>query len=139
MALYLPYFVRLLTSAPPATNDGAIVASVMLDHARQLLERLGYGSPEGPALEVGIGLDFGETFIGNIGDGAVHDFTAIGDVVNTASRLQAAAAGGDVIVSARLARFLEKPPGDLEHLALKGKQQAVDAYRIKWSRETGTT
>jgi adenylate cyclase len=77
-------------------------------------------------------LDFGEAFIGNIGEDAVRDFTAVGDVVNTASRLQAEAGSGEVIVSARLAQHLEQPPGELEHLSLKGKQQVVDAYRVSW-------
>jgi adenylate cyclase len=131
MALYVPHFVRLL-SKRSGTDDGATVASVMLDHARQLLERIGYGSKDGPSFDVGIGLDFGEAFIGNIGEDAVRDFTAVGDVVNTASRLQAEAGSGEVIVSARLAQHLEQPPGELEHLSLKGKQQVVDAYRVSW-------
>ncbi len=44
-------------------------------------------------VEVGVGLDFGEAFVGNIGDRAVYGFTAVGDVVNTAARLQAEAIG----------------------------------------------
>jgi adenylate cyclase len=135
MALYVPYFVgQLSKSKQPA--DGATVATVMVDHARELLERIGYGSKEGPSLQVGIGLDFGEAFIGNIGDSAVRDFTAVGDVVNTASRLQAEAGGGEVIVSERLARHLPEPPGELEQLALKGKQQPVAAYRVSWFADT---
>ena len=41
---------------------------------------------------MGIGLDVGEAFVGNIGQRALYDFTAVGDVVNTASRLQGEAA-----------------------------------------------
>jgi adenylate cyclase len=41
---------------------------------------------------MGIGIDVGETFVGNIGQRALYDFTAVGDVVNTASRLQSHAA-----------------------------------------------
>ena len=80
----------------------------------------------------GIGLDFGEAFIGNIGDGGVHDFTAVGDVVNTASRLQSQAAGGEVVVSDRVARFLDPIPGVAEEMALKGKQLPVLARRVTW-------
>ena len=43
----------------------------------------------GPFAEMGIGLDVGEAFVGNIGQRALYDFTAVGDVVNTASRLRA--------------------------------------------------
>jgi len=132
MALYIPFFVKQLTKKTEPAS-GNTVATLMLAHAHELLERIGYGSADGPSLEVGIGLDFGEAFIGNIGDEAVRDFTAVGDVVNTASRLQAQAASGEVIVSARLAQFLDQPPGELEHLELKGKQQPVDAYRVTWS------
>jgi len=133
MALYIPYFVRLLTSKSSEMEDGPTVASVMVDHAHQLLERIGYGTRNGPLFEVGVGLDFGEAFIGNIGDEAVRDFTAVGDVVNTASRLQEQAGSGEMIVSERLARYLKDPPGVLEHMVLKGKQQVVDAYRVEWS------
>src|SRR5829696_2411245 len=120
MALYVPTF--MMPAAPIDDDVRRHVAHVMLEHARELLERVGYGAAGVPDFEVGIGLDFGEAFIGNIGDTVVHDFTAVGDVVNTASRLQGHAAAGEVLLSARLARFLPIPVGVPEQLVLKGKQ-----------------
>jgi adenylate cyclase len=132
MALYLPVFVE--PSLRELVDDPARrrVAEVMLEHARELLVRAGYGSSAGPAFEVGIGLDFGEVFIGNIGDGSVRDFTAVGDVVNTASRLQGQAAGGEVVVSDRLACYLDAPPGEPEQVTLKGKVEPFAAHRVRW-------
>ena len=132
MALYLPLFVAG-SSFKPEDADRRKVATVMIDHARRLLEGLGYGSPEGPSLDLGIGLDYGEAFVGNISGGpAVSDFTAIGDVVNTAARLQSHASGGEVLVAERLARFLDQPAGPLEHVAVKGKHEPVAAQRVRW-------
>jgi len=132
MALYLPIFVAG-SSFTPDDADRRTVAKVMLGHAHRLLEGLGYGSPEGPSLELGIGLDYGEAFVGNIGGGsAVSDFTAIGDVVNTAARLQSNASSGEVLVAERLARFLDEPVGALERVAVKGKHEPVAAQRVRW-------
>jgi adenylate cyclase len=131
MALYVPPFMM------PGSDEvdepvRRHIAHVMVQHSRQLLERAGYGTPGEPDFAIGIGLDFGEAFIGNIGDTAVHDFTAVGDVVNTASRLQSHAAGGEVLLSARLARALPEPIGVPELVELKGKQQPVDVRRVRW-------
>ncbi|WP_232004661.1 adenylate/guanylate cyclase domain-containing protein [Mycobacterium sp. ACS1612] len=132
MALYLPIFVTG-SSFKPQDADRRTVAKVMLEHARLLLAGLGYGSREGPALDLGIGLDYGEAFVGNIGgSGAISDFTAIGDVVNTAARLQGCAGSGEVVVAQRLADFLDEPVGPLEHLAVKGKHEPVAAQRARW-------
>lgn len=136
MALYVP---PLVTRATEGEIDDALrrhIADVMLGHARQLLEQVGYGSADGPHFAVGMGLDFGDAFIGNIGDGAVQDFTAVGDVVNTAARLQAHAEAGEVVLSARLARLLPEPVGVPERLALKGKRQPFDARRVRFFRES---
>ncbi len=130
MALYVPL---LMAPAVAIDDDGRRhIAHVMLEHARALLERVGYGAAGTPDFEIGIGLDFGEAFIGNIGDTAVHDFTAVGDVVNTASRLQGHAAGGEVLLSARLAKFLPTPVGEPEQVVLKGKKEPFDVRRVRW-------
>jgi adenylate cyclase len=105
------------------------VAEVMLGHAQRLLRAVGYGSVRGPFAEVGIGLDVGEAFVGNIGQRALYDFTAVGDVVNTASRLQGCAAGGEVVLSERVADGLPVPVGARVELLLKGKQAPEPAYR----------
>lgn len=131
MALYVPPFI-IRTSHEVDDRGRQHIAEVMLGHTRQLLERAGYGSSGEPDLAIGIGLDFGEAFIGNIGDTAVHDFTAVGDVVNTAARLQSLAAGGEVVISARLARVLPDPPGVPEVVQVKGKQEPVDVRRVRW-------
>ncbi|HET8566025.1 MAG TPA: adenylate/guanylate cyclase domain-containing protein [Solirubrobacterales bacterium] len=120
MALYLPIYGSFEEAAP-----------VMLRHARELLQAVGYGEEEGPFAEVGIGLDYGEVFVGKVGQGSVNDFTAIGDVVNVASRLQGQAEGGEIVASARLVERLEgAPPGEPIELELKGKAEPVFAYRI---------
>src|SRR5918998_2584292 len=84
MALYLPQ----LFSRDDWEDD-------MLRDARDLL-----GAD--PSLRLGIGLDVGRAFVGNVGSGEVKDFTALGDVVNTAARLQAAAAPGTIVIAERV-------------------------------------
>lgn len=118
MALYLPMYGGL--DDPAAT---------MLEQSRELLGRIGYGSPGGPFVEVGIGLDYGEAFVGNVGKRSLYDFTAVGDVVNVAARLQGEAKGGEIVASGRLAERLATPPGERVEISLKGKAEPVVAFR----------
>ncbi len=50
-------------------------------------------------LEFGVGVHYGDAVIGNIGSKTRMDFTAIGDTVNTASRIEASASGNQVLIS----------------------------------------
>jgi adenylate cyclase len=118
MALYLPMYGKL-------DNPAAL----MLEQARELLGRVGYGSPNGPFVEVGIGLDYGEAFVGNVGKRSLYDFTAVGDVVNVAARLQGQAKGGEIVASGRLVDQLTAPVGERIEVDLKGKAEPVIAYR----------
>lgn len=53
------------------------------------------------ALAVGGAVGTGQAFVGNVGEGETRDYTAIGDVVNTTSRLQALAARGELLLMER--------------------------------------
>src|SRR4051812_10018178 len=96
MALYVPMLGEL--------GDPR---QMMYDHARRLLAAIGYGTSGDPFVEVGVGIDFGEAFVGNIGHRWLWDFTAVGDVVNTAAALQAHAAGGEILMTDRVASGIE--------------------------------
>ena len=113
----------------PLTRDGRYVDAMVSD-ARAILRTQGRGLPKGPRLEVGIGLDVGPAYVGVVGEGEVHDFTAIGDVVNTASRLQSVAAGGEIVMPETVARIAAVDGGEVVTLDLKGKAEPVTARRI---------
>jgi adenylate cyclase len=122
MALYLPDL------KPDMTRED--VPALMLDQAVELLRSVGYRSDSEPFAEMGIGIDVGEAFVGNIGQRALYDFTAVGDVVNTASRLQSHAASGEVVLSDRVVTALAAPVGTRVELQLKGKREPQTAYRL---------
>jgi adenylate cyclase len=108
---------------------GPEFVSKMATAAEELLRAVGYREREEPCLQVGVGLDFGPAFVGNVGSGEVKDFTALGDVVNTAARLQAEAKPGQIVVSERAyqaagPRYPDATPVELD---LKGKSEPVAA------------
>jgi adenylate cyclase len=84
-----------------------------------------------PALDLGVGLAVGPAYVGNVGSGEVKDFTALGDVVNTAARLQSAAEANQIVISERLCGRLSQVPPDAAttSLVLKGKE-APEPVRI---------
>jgi adenylate cyclase len=120
MALYLPQLL------------GERWEDELVTDANDLLASVGYGTSPGPWLRLGVGLDIGRAYVGNVGAGEVKDFTAVGDVVNTAARLQAVAGGGQIVLSERLFERLAAPPENATATSfeLKGKQDAVPARVI---------
>jgi adenylate cyclase len=78
-----------------------------------------------------IGAHAGPAIVGNFGGGSFFDYTAYGDTINTAARLEAAnkPLGTRICVSASLAKradgFRGRPVGDL---ALRGKSEALRAF-----------
>jgi adenylate cyclase len=85
-----------------------------------------------PELHVGIGLNYGEAFAGNIGSERRLEFTVIGDTVNTAYRLCSAADAGEILITDDLRRALKTLPGLTESppMELKNKAQPVTIYRV---------
>jgi adenylate cyclase len=120
MALFLPGF---------AGREEYIAK--MVAAAEALLRAVGYGGDGEPWLPLGIGLDSGLAYVGNVGEGSVKDFTALGDVVNTAARIQGAAKMGQIVMSERVYDYVrDRYPGAAQvSLHLKGKSEPV-AVRV---------
>lgn len=81
----------------------------------------------------GVGVNCGEAVVGNIGSDFRMDYTAIGDTVNTAARLEANAKAGQVLVSPSVVKNLEgrvefKSVGEI---SLKGKSEPMSVYELK--------
>jgi adenylate cyclase len=83
-------------------------------------------------LRIGAGIATGAAFVGNVGEGAVTDYTALGDTVNIAARLQAVAAPGEILVNQETYAYVEAefPNASYRELELKGKSETVGARAI---------
>ena len=112
---------------------GAHFARQAVEAAEALLTSIGYGTTAGSWLEVGIGISTGEEYVGNVGGGGFKDFTAIGDVTNTAARLQASAKGGDILMCDVTYEALAgtHPAAEAGTMQLKGKRITVETHRIR--------
>jgi adenylate cyclase len=104
-----------------------------VEAAGALLRGVGYGTADGSWLEVGVGICTGEEYVGNVGGGGFKDFTAIGDVTNTAARLQASARGGEILMCAATYETVagSYPAAEPGRQQLKGKRATVDSFRIR--------
>ena len=112
--------------------DRAMLAAI--DMMRELEKLNRKWEAEGrPQLQIGIGLNHGEAFAGNIGSERRLEFTVIGDTVNTASRLCSAADAKEILVSDEMRRAVSKLPRltACPPMELKGKSQPVPVWRVE--------
>lgn len=92
-------------------------------------ERIAEGKQE---IHVGIGINYGEAVVGNIGSTQRLEYTVIGDSVNTAARLQTLAKGGEIVVSDSVYREVKDHFSfiPMEPVKVKGKTRVLKAWKI---------
>lgn len=108
--------------------------------ALAMQRRLAAMQQEGCRIQrLGIGINTGEVIVGNIGSPRHMDFTAIGDAVNIASRLEALTRELDVSILVGPETYQEITPYfHLESRAsvvLRGRQQPLEAYALLGEKE----
>ncbi len=86
----------------------------------------------GRSVQFGIGVNTGYAVVGNIGSKTRMDFTAIGDTVNTAARLESNAMPGQILISSvtyEIVRdkVIATPLGTIK---VKGKEQELTIYQL---------
>ena len=87
-----------------------------------------------PDVQIGIGLRTGEATIGYIGSEKRSEYTAIGDTVNLAARLESNALPGQILISDATAKLCENlfPMIAHEPLTVKNRLQPVSLFEVKW-------
>jgi class 3 adenylate cyclase/tetratricopeptide (TPR) repeat protein len=133
IAQFLGDGVMALFGAPIAHEDApqrALYASLgMRDRLREYSRKL---KQRGIEFNMRIGLNTGLVVVGKIGDDLTMEYTAMGDTVNLASRMESTAEPGAIQVSENTYRLTEgyfefKALGDIE---VKGKTEPVKAYQL---------
>ncbi len=126
--------IMALWGAPIAHEDDADRAmQCALDQLAVLVKMNEKWKEQGrPRVGIGIGINFGEVFAGNIGSNRRLEYTVIGDAVNTASRLCSSAGPNEILISEAFYRALKRPPPveALEPIQVKGKSHRLPVYRI---------
>ena len=86
----------------------------------------------GRSVGFGVGVNVGPAVVGNIGCDFRMDFTAIGDTVNTAARLEANAKKGQVLISDALYERVKDriEVEEIGEIPLKGKSKGVFVYEV---------
>jgi adenylate cyclase len=83
-------------------------------------------------IQMGIGITTGHSVVGNIGAKKHKDYTAIGDRINLAARLESRSKAYEIIVDAKTWEYTNKifEYEQLEPFQVKGKSEWIQAYRV---------
>lgn len=103
----------------------------MVEGAKRLEQELGLITER--KVGFGVGVNCGEAVIGNIGTARRMDYTAIGNTVNTAARLESQAAAGEVLVSKEVYERVKDRFSfqNMGRRKLKGISEEAEIYRVE--------
>lgn len=134
---YIGDGLMALFGAPTATVAdpvNAVMTAVTMQ--KRLVELNAELSATGFAsVAMGIGLHTGEATIGYIGSEKRSEYTAIGDTVNLAARLESNAAGGQILISEATAKATGNifPMVKRDPLTVKNRVQPVELFEVIWA------
>ncbi len=133
---YMGDAVMAFWGAPIAVSDHAArccrAALGMLTALRELHAR--WSTLDRPLLEIGVGINTGEAAVGNFGSLQRFSYTALGDDVNLASRLEGLnkTYGTRILISDSTRRVIgeEFVSREIDRVRVKGKMQAVVVHEL---------
>jgi PAS domain S-box-containing protein len=126
--------VLAIWNSPDEQPDHALRA---VRAAREIIRRAFMAHNEFPdpdqRMAFRIGITTGEAIIGNVGTNELFNYTAIGDIVNLAQRLQSSAKSGEILIEKTTYDIVaEHVQADaIQQISVKGREQIVQAYTIK--------
>jgi class 3 adenylate cyclase len=126
--------------APVAHEDDperAVMAALdMVEATDELAKQL--KRTQGIDFRIRAGINTGPVVVGNVGSDLRYEYTALGDAMNTAARMQTAAEPGSVMVTENTYRLAREAfdVEDLGGIEVKGKTEPVHAYRILGRKAT---
>lgn len=133
---YIGDCIMFFWNAPVDQPDHAYLAvSCVIEMIKELDKFSISYLPQGFKLKIGAGINTGEAVIGNIGSSQLMQYTAVGDTVNTASRLQQLTKEfkTPVVLSESVYNRIKNrlPLVHLGKVKLRGKEQEVQIYSIE--------
>jgi len=124
--------IMAVYGAPRSADDDAVRA---VTSAKQMLEQVVQLNASRPApwpLSIGVGLATGLVVAGHIGSERRLEYTVIGDAVNVASRLQAAAQADEILIDeATYDRVTDRFKTSRRMIRIKGKAGLTPVYHIE--------
>jgi adenylate cyclase len=139
---YLGDGLMALFGAPTVTpKDAANAIAAAVAMQRRMLSINDELREEGfPEIGIGIGLHTGEVTVGYIGSERRSEYTAIGDAVNTASRLESNAKAGEILVSEVTAKAAHSryQLASRDPISVKNREQPVPLFEVEWQHATSS-
>ena len=125
--------IMAVFGAPVALEDHAVRACMAALGVQEKAKRLAADvhDCDGVDLQLRVGLNSGEVIAGEIGTGS-FGYTAVGEQVGMAQRMEAVAPPGGVMLSASTARLVDGAAalGEPEMVRIKGADEPVTAHRL---------
>jgi adenylate cyclase len=125
--------VLVVFGAPLTQDDHAARAVAAAKDIMKAIDGLNASRPSMPALRIRIAINSGPAIVGDVGSGKRLEYTVLGDVVNTCSRMESTVAKPGQIVIGR-ATLDRLPPGiettALGALQLRGRAAAVEVFAL---------
>lgn len=120
-------------------NHALLACNAAKEMARRITERQqSFQSRYGVEIKIGIGVNTGEAHVGNLGSEQRFNYSALGDAVNTASRVESATKenGVTILTTRATLEAIEKAQGEVPghrsvgQIILKGKTHSVELFEV---------
>ncbi len=135
---YLGDGVMALFGAPYATERDALKAVRAAIEMQRFVATFNreLAAAGRPAIGLGVGINTGPAIVGFVGSDTRLDYTAIGDTVNTASRLEHLAVAGQIIIGEATMQALDASVAirPLEAVQVKGRVAKLQIAEVSWAK-----